>query len=91
MLAAQVFANAPTIEVTRVIGYTQRARRRSSDAVDQYVFDVSYPRAEIGMFSDGDLSLGRLVRLGATIDVDAKNYLKPIARPEVLEEFVPEP
>jgi hypothetical protein len=50
LLAAHLFGNLPTLRSVTIAGYTQRQRRRATDEIDTYLFDIAFPKAFIEGF-----------------------------------------
>lgn len=81
-IAAHLFANLPTLMSVTVAGYTQRQRKRASDEIDSYVFEIGFPKTFLAGFDADVEDIRPLLRpLSAIMSVSSNWKLEQIDRP----------
>lgn len=85
-LAAVLFAYIPLLVVVHVAGYTQRPKRRSTDPIDTYVFDLYFEREKVASFREDEEDLvAFLAKQGGRFMIQPDGSLASIAPPDWLD------
>lgn len=82
LIAAHLFVYLRSLSSVRVAGYTQRPRKRESDDIDTYVFDITFPKDFIAGFNSEVEDLRPPIKsLTPIISLRTNWALDPIERP----------
>jgi hypothetical protein len=82
VIAAHLFASFPTVQRVATAGYTQRLKRKRTDEIDTYLFEMVFPKVFIQEFDPEIDDLLPVIRsLRPIISLDTNWALQQIQRP----------